>query len=157
MKTTKINTLLKAPRFDNIKEDFDTKSRAACELLPLCLPGTDKSVNGPRHFFDYREESADRTRSIAVIDKRTSPFIFSHGKALHLAIEKQHWFQIEGPASDAVLILLAAYHVLDLCYSKNVKPTLQFLQINLLGLVDETSGTATETFYNMLDKVRQTL
>ena len=31
---------------------------------------------------------------------------------------------------------------LDLSYSKNVKPTHQFLQINLLGLVDEASGTA---------------
>jgi hypothetical protein len=51
---------------------------------------------------------------LTIIDIRTSPFIFSRGKALHLAIDKQHWFQIEGPASDAVLILLAAYyHVLD--------------------------------------------
>ncbi len=68
----------------------------------------------------------------------------------------QHWFQIEGPASDAVLILMAAYHTRDLSYSPNVKPTLHFLQINLMGLAEGT-GTATGTFYNMMDKVRKTL
>ena len=93
--------------------------------------------------------------SIAALPNRNEPFILSHGKVLHLAIEKQHWLQIDGPSSDAVLILLAAYYVLDLNYSQNVKPALVFLQTELLGIAEEETGNASGlTFYNMLEKVK---
>ena len=34
---------------------LDVKSRAAMELLPLCLPGKDKSANAAKHLIEYRE------------------------------------------------------------------------------------------------------
>ncbi|KAK4024279.1 hypothetical protein OUZ56_009663 [Daphnia magna] len=58
-RTAKINNLLKAPRFDNLKSDFDLRSRAALELMPLLLLGQNKSVKEPRHFIDCRERISE--------------------------------------------------------------------------------------------------
>lgn len=93
--------------------------------------------------------------SITALPNRNAPFILSHGKALNLVIGQQHWLQINGPASDAVVILLASHFVLDLNYSQNVKPTLLSLQSELLGIAHEGTRSASGlTFYNMLEKVK---
>jgi hypothetical protein len=60
---------------------------------------------------------------------------------------------IDGPSSEAIVSLIAAYYVLDLSYSNSVEPALQFLQMNRLGL-EEISAATNEVFYNMLEKVR---
>ena len=62
-------------------------------------------------------------------------------KPCTLRLKKQHWFQIDGSASDALVISFAAHYVLDLNYSKNVKPILCFLQNELLEIADEKTGS----------------
>ncbi|KZS09230.1 Uncharacterized protein APZ42_026603 [Daphnia magna] len=63
-RTAQINNLLKAPRFDNLKSDFDLRSRAAMEWMPLLLLGQNKTVKEPRHFIDCREVSANLLNAI---------------------------------------------------------------------------------------------
>ena len=90
---------------------------------------------------------------LKAIKTRLAPFILSHGQSLHLAIESKYWMTIDGPSSEAIVSLIAAYYVLDLSYSKSVEPALQFLQINCLGLA-EIAASTNGVFYNMLEKVR---
>ena len=90
---------------------------------------------------------------LKAIKSRQAPFILSHGQSLHLAIESKYWMAIDGPSSEAIVSLIAAYYVLDLSYSKSVEPALQFLQMNCLGLVEIAAAT-NGVFHNMLEKVR---
>lgn len=78
---------------------------------------------------------------------RGRPFIALIHDTFHIVIEEETFYKIDSSPQEALLVLMSCYFVFHLQYDPAVKPTLWFLQKNLLG--------TTETFIDKCHRVRR--